>query len=94
MRSYILLKTGGTLTEEQLFELAKQYESIEGVEFASHVIGAYDYVLTIDAKESIEAVAQAVRETDTCAEILALKTNDVFIKHREMKDLKILDELF
>ena len=94
MQGYLILKLKDALTERELWELVKLYEGIEGVDFCSHVIGPYDFVLTVRSKEeSLDTITGKVERTATCEEILSLKVNDSFMKHRELKDLKILEEL-
>lgn len=94
MQGYLILKLKDALTEKELWELVKLYEGIEGVDFCSHVIGPYDFVLTVRSKEeSLDTITGKVERTATCEEILSLKVNDSFMKHRELKDLKILEEL-
>ncbi|KPJ86906.1 MAG: hypothetical protein AMS17_10455 [Spirochaetes bacterium DG_61] len=97
-RGYLILKLKDTADPEQLWELKTLYESIEGVEYASHVIGPYDFVVSVDLpylnkKLSIESVMEEIRKTETCEKLISLKINNVFIKHQEIKDLKILDQL-
>ena len=94
MQGYLILKLKDALTERELWDLVKLYEGIEGVDFCSHVIGPYDFVLTVRSKEeSLDTITGKVERTATCEEILSLKVNDSFMKHRELKDLKILEEL-
>lgn len=94
MQGYLILKLKGSPSERELWELVKLYEGIEGVDFCSHVIGPYDFVLTVRSKEqSLDTITGKVERTATCEEILSLKVNDSFMKHRELKDLKILEEL-
>jgi hypothetical protein len=81
------------LTETELWNLVKRYEAVEGVDFCAHVIGTYDFVLAVDTKRSIESVAGEIEETGTCSEVLSLKVNNSFVKHRELKDLKILEDM-
>ena len=48
LRGYVLVKLHETPGPDGLWELTKSYEEIEGIDFACRVIGAYDYVLTVD----------------------------------------------
>ena len=93
MQGYLILKLRSEPPEGELWELVKLYEEIDGVDFCSHVVGPYDFVLTVDTRESIESVAGKVEETGTCSNILSLKVNNSFVKHRELKDLQILEDL-
>jgi hypothetical protein len=93
LQGYILLKLNRELSETELWDLVKRYEAVEGVDFCAHVIGSYDFVLTVDTKRSLDGVARVIGETGTCTEVLSLKVNNSFVKHRELKDLKILEDL-
>ena len=92
-RGYILVKLKKTMSEDELWELIKQFESIEDVEFAARVIGPYDFVLTIDTKTSIETVIKKIETHVVSKKLESLKIDNIFVKHREIKDLKILDEI-
>jgi len=92
-RGYVLLKLKETASEDELWNLVKQFETIEDVEFAARVIGSYDFVLTIDTKSSLETVKQKIDSQGVYKKIESLKIDNVFVKHREIKDLKILDNL-
>jgi hypothetical protein len=97
-RGYIILKLKGDAEPDRLWELKNRYESIEGVEFASHVIGPYDFVVSIDLphrndKLTIESVLEKIGKIESCEEILSLTVNNVFVKHQELKGMKLLDQL-
>jgi len=93
LRGYILVKLHEPLDHDALWELTRKYESIEGIEFASNVIGSYDYVLTVDTKDSFERVIEKARELNPQGNTVGLKSNESFGKHREIKDLKIFNDL-
>ena len=93
MQGYLLLKLNRERSEPELWDLVKRYEAVEGVDFCAHVIGTFDFVLTVDTKRSLDGVAREIEETGTCSEVLSLKVNNSFVKHRELKDLKILEDL-
>jgi hypothetical protein len=92
-RGFILV----TLPEESknpdlLWELIKQYEEIEGVDFATRVLGPYDIVLTVDTTDTFENLLKEVRAAREC-EAVGLKSTDQFTRHREVQDLRILNDL-
>ncbi len=93
IRGYIIIKLEGTPDADRLWELTKLYESIDGVDFADTVTGMYDFVLTVDTKKTFEAVIHEVKELGTTANVLSLQINNLFDKHREIKDLKLLKDL-
>jgi len=98
IRGYLILKLKEQADSNRLWDLKNLYESIEGVEYASNVIGPYDFVVSLDLpfsnkKLTIERVLEKIKQTKTCDKILSLKINNVFVKHQELKDLKILNEL-
>ena len=92
-RGYVLVKLKKPMSEDELWELIKQFESIDDVEFAAHVIGPYDFVLTIDTKNSLESVIKKIDSHGVSKKVEALKIDNIFVKHREIKDLKILDDI-
>ena len=92
-RGYVLVKLKKPMKEDKLWELVKQFESIDDVEFAARVIGPYDFVLTIDAKTSLETVKKKIDSHGVSKKLEALKIDNIFVKHREIKDLKILDDI-
>jgi len=97
-RGYLILKVKDSADPDRLWELKNLYESFEGVELASHVVGPYDFVISIDLpyqkkKLSIESVVEKIKQTETCEDVISLKIHNVFVKHQEMKNLKILDQL-
>jgi hypothetical protein len=93
LRGYILIKLHKPLDADGLWDLTEKYESIEGVEFASHVIGDYDFVLSVDTRESLESIIQKVRGCHAAADAMGLKINSSYDRHREIRDLKIFDDL-
>ncbi len=94
IRGYIILKLKETLKPDGLWELTKKYEEIEDVEFAARVVGPYDFVLTIDTKRSFEKALDTVKGIQPAKEAVGLKIDNEYGKHREIRDLKILNELF
>jgi transcriptional regulator of NAD metabolism len=92
-RGYILVKLKSPLSEDELWGLVKQFESMDDVEFAARVIGPYDFVLTIDTKSSLDAVKKQIDSQGEYKKLESLKIDNIFIKHREIKDLKIFDDL-
>jgi transcriptional regulator of NAD metabolism len=92
-RGYVLVKVKNPLTEDELWSLVKQFETIDDVEFAARVIGPYDFVLTIDTKTSLDAVKNKLEGQGVFEKLESLKIDNIFVKHREIKDLKILDDL-
>ena len=93
IRGYVLVKLKTSPVPERLWEYAEQYESIHGVDFADAVVGEYDFVLTIDTKKAFDVVVQEIRRIEKNADILSLQSSNVFDKHREIKNLRLLDEL-
>ena len=92
-RGYVLVKLKKPMSEDELWELVKQFESIDDVEFAARVIGPYDFVLTIDSKTSLDTVKKKIEDQGISNKLESLKIDNVFVKHREIKDLKILDDI-
>lgn len=93
IRGYVIAGLKTRLSEEELWDLTKNLESIDDVEFAARVIGSYDFVITLDAKKSFDAVVKRIAETAPFERIETLKTDDTFVKHREIRDLEILKSL-
>jgi hypothetical protein len=93
LRGYILVKLHKPLDTDGLWELTQKYESIDEVEFASHVIGEYDFVLSVDTGKSLESIIENVRTLNPSSEVQGLKINNNYDKHREIRDLKIFDDL-
>jgi hypothetical protein len=93
LRGFIVVKLHERMDHDELWELIMQYESMDGIEFASHVIGEYDFVLSIDTMESFESVIDRVRGTNPADRIVGLQISEEFDKHREIKDLNIFREL-
>ena len=99
-RGYILLKTDTTFfnksdNEDKIWELIRKIENIEDVEFASNTIGKYDFLITIDTNETIESAAKKVEKIlpEWIEETLLLTENNLFKKHRELKDLEIFNNM-
>ena len=92
-RGYVLMKLKKSMSEDELWELIKEFESIDAVEFAARVIGPYDFVLTIDTKTSLETVINWINSHGVSKKLVSLKIDNIFVKHREIKDLKILDDI-
>ncbi|UCB46950.1 MAG: hypothetical protein JSV25_05910 [Spirochaetota bacterium] len=92
-RGYILVKLKKPMSEDELWEQVKLFESIDDVEFAARVIGLYDFVLTIDSKTSLDTVKKKIEDQGISNKLESLKIDNVFVKHREIKDLKILDDM-
>jgi len=98
MRGYILGKLEKTPEEKELWELTKSLESIPEVTFAENVIGAYDFVILVEVNpyntiRTFENVVDEINKKGIFKEVISLKENDIFIKHKEILDLKILEEL-
>jgi hypothetical protein len=93
LRGYVLVKLQGTPDCDGLWELTKNYEKIEGIDFACRVIGAYDYVLCVDTVESMESIIEKVRGLDPGAQTLGLTVDETYGKHRELRDLRIFEDL-
>ena len=91
-QGFILVRLADTLSEEGLWELVWRFEDVEGVELASRVIGPFDFVLTVDTTGTLDQVLEQVRTVQE-GEATGLKTSDEFIRHREMRDLKVLRDL-
>jgi len=92
-RGYVVIKLKTSPDADQLWELTKQYEEIDGVDFADTVSGLYDFVLTVDTKKAFDLVTHEIKKVEKNADILALQSSNLFDKHREIKDLKLLDDL-
>jgi hypothetical protein len=97
-RGYLIVKLRRHAEGDRLWEIKKHYESLDGVEFVDRVIGAYDFLLTLDLPFSkkqltIERVLATIKKDENCAEIISLKSDSTFGRHEEVKDLKILKEL-
>jgi hypothetical protein len=92
VQGFILVKLTDPSDEGGLWELARRYESVDGIDRAARVIGPYDFVLTVDTTRTFEQV-QARIDGEQAGEVLGLKTSDTFVRHREMQDLKLLEEL-
>ncbi len=97
-RGYLIVKLKQHTEVDNLWEIKKQYESLEGVEFVDRVIGAYDFLLTLDLPFSkkqltVESVLDTIKKDNNCAEIISLKSDCNFGRHEEIKDLSILKEL-
>ena len=93
LRGYVLVKLHETLETDGFWELTKRYEEIEGIDFACRVVGAYDYVLSVDTVESMERILERVSELDPGVETLGLTVDETYGKHRELRDLGIFEDL-
>jgi len=97
MRGYIIGKLEKISEEKELWEITKSLESIPEVTFAENITGVYDFILTVDinpsSRSTFENVVDEIKKRGIFKEIISLKENDILIKHREMLDLKILEEL-
>jgi len=93
IRGYVIIKLKSTPDVDRLWELTKLYESIDGVDFADTVTGMYDFMLTVDTKEAFDAVIHEIKRVEKDSEVLSLQINNLFDKHREIKDLKLLKDL-
>lgn len=93
IRGYVIAKLKESMSENDLWELTKKFESLNDVEFAARVIGRYDFVLTIDTQETFEAALQRIEKFGAFEDTVSLKIDDIFVKHREIKDLEIFKYL-
>ncbi len=92
-RGYVVIKLKVLPDTDRLWELTKQYEEIDGVDFADTVSGMYDFVLTVDTKKAFDTVVHEIRKVEKNTEVLSLQSSNLFDKHREIKDLKLLNDL-
>jgi hypothetical protein len=90
VRGYILIRLARKLGQGEKWDLITRFESVEGVDFASSVIGPYDFVLNIDTPTTIERTLTFLKDTCGDGEFFPLTINDEFDKHREIQDLEIL----
>ena len=93
IRGYVIAGLKARMSEDELWNLTKKLESLDEVEFAARVIGSYDFVITVDAKRSFDASVKRIAEAAPFERIVTLKTDDTFVKHREIRDLEILESL-
>ncbi|MBN2325444.1 MAG: hypothetical protein JXQ30_17095 [Spirochaetes bacterium] len=93
IRGYVIAGLKAPLDEEKLWNLTKKLESLDEVAFAARVIGPYDFVITLDAEGPFDACVKRITETAPFERIVTLKTDDTFVKHREIRDLEILKSL-
>jgi transcriptional regulator of NAD metabolism len=93
IRGYVIAKLKDSMNENELWELTKKLESLDDVEFAARVIGRYDFVLTIDTQETFAAAVERIEKSGAFEDTVALKIDDIFVKHREIKDMAILKDL-
>lgn len=92
-RGYVLVKLKTSPEPERLWEYTERYENVHGVDFADRVVGEYDFVLTVDTKKAFDVVIQEIRRIEKNADILPLTSSNVFDKHREVKNLRLLNDL-
>lgn len=93
IRGYVIAGLKAPMNEDELWECTKKLESLDDVVFASRVIGPYDFVITVDAKRSFDEGVKRIAETVPFDSIVTLKTDDTFVKHREIRDLELLSSL-
>lgn len=91
-RGFILIRLSETLSEDDLWELVKRCEVLDGVDRASRVIGEYDLVLAVDTTGTLDQVLERARALSR-GTVTGLEISDEFVRHREMRDLKILRDL-
>ena len=99
-RGYLLLKANfSTLNEDsvedQIWNFIKKVEEIDDIEYASNTIGEYDFLISIDTLSSIESIAEKVKniKPQWIKDITPLTENNIFKKHREIKDLSIFKNI-
>jgi hypothetical protein len=93
LRGFVLVKLQETPDHERLWEITKGYEKIQGIEFASRVIGEYDYVLSVDTQKPMERIIEQVKRLCSGAEAVGLTIDETYGKHRELRDLKLFEDL-
>lgn len=93
VQGYVLVRLADSPGQSEEWELINRFEAIEGVDFASRVVGSYDFVLTIDTQTSIERTLTEIRKVHGNGDFVPLTTSDVFNRHREIRDLEILKNL-
>jgi hypothetical protein len=93
VQGYVLVRLADTLGQSEEWELVNRFEAIDGVVFASRVVGSYDFVLTIDTQTTIERTLTDIRKAYGKGECVPLTTSDVFIRHREIRDLELLKNM-
>jgi hypothetical protein len=93
LRGFVLVKLQESPGHDRLWELTARYEKIEGIEFASRVIGDYDYVLSVDTQKPMEHIIEQVKGLCSGAETVGLTIDETYGKHRELRDLKIFEDL-
>ena len=92
-RGYVIIKMKGPSDTDRLWELTRKYEEIEGVDFADAVTGQYDFVLTVDTGKAFDIVIHEIKSVEKNTEVLSLQSSNLFDRHREIKDLKLLNDL-
>jgi hypothetical protein len=93
VQGYVLVRLTDTLGQAEEWELINRFEAIEGVDFASRVVGSYDFVLAIDTPTTIERTLTDIQKASGKGDFVPLTTSDVFNRHREIRDLEILRNL-
>jgi len=93
MRGYILLKLKGNHTQDEIWDLIQSIEEIKDIEYVSHIIGLYDFIATVDTHSTLDAVAESFRKQSIFDQVITLKENNIFKKHRELKGLTLLEKL-
>ena len=99
-RGYILLKADIASLDEktaddQIWNLIQALENINDIEYVSNTIGEFDFIASIDTQKSIESVAEDVKKIipQWIKDVIPLTENNLFKKHRELKDLEIFKNL-
>ncbi len=96
IKGYLLIKDSAEVNEKIAWDRIKNLENIDGVTYSENLIGEYDYLIFLEVHkegETLEAIAKKVKESFDFKEVKLLKINNHFLKHREIMEMEILNNI-
>lgn len=96
IRGYLLIKDSEEVDEKVAWERIKNLESIAGVNYSENTLGEYDYLVFLEVPregDTLESITDRIRSSFNFKDVKLLKTNNHFLKHREIMEMDILKRI-
>ncbi len=89
-RAHVLVKVVESLDREGIIQLVQGIEELDEVMFVEPVTGAFDLIVSVEARSSVEEVVEKIKPLAGIATVEALKVNPIFPRERMRKNISKL----